>query len=398
LDVATLTADAARLLETNKDPRDTWTCTIGPLDDAALALIRVGDIITCTSTVMTLSASPQRIASLRLSVAGGQRVAPTLWMAELTLGAPVRGPGGRPSGMVRPPNNQLPGLVVPFVLDSDNSWWQYWAGWDPTQGAYPDFTPDAGADCAGHVYTATMERVSLASLGAGLFAEPGCVLIGRQVRLGVSRTTDPDDPDIELQTDRLFLKIPSGYSGSLHLVGYKITHTNVAPPAPVIRVRNFPWTGTPAEDLDLGLGLSYPMTVGGSSTPEGSYYYWPIAVSLPVTGFGQIAIDSLDMAYIDGPFFVGVNTAAMDDENENPVIGHATTFISAGPSDGVTTDYTTISPYRPGSLEVYVGGLPWTADGYVEVDPATGDWEFTDIPLEGDEPEDNLIQYRYVTA
>lgn len=70
-----------------KDDRDTWTCSIGPLDDTALALIRVGDLITTTSAVMGLSASPQRIAHMRQRPAG---VAPGKWMAELELGAPIR--------------------------------------------------------------------------------------------------------------------------------------------------------------------------------------------------------------------------------------------------------------------------------------------------------------------
>ena len=73
-----------------KNDLDTYTCTIGPLDGTALGLIRVGDLITTTSAVMGLTASPQRIAHMRLKVAGSSPPAPGLWMAELELGAPIR--------------------------------------------------------------------------------------------------------------------------------------------------------------------------------------------------------------------------------------------------------------------------------------------------------------------
>ena len=88
---ADLDVKTAAYLASFKDERDTWTCNIGPLDATALSLIRVGDLITTTSSVMGLTASPQRIAHMTLSVwNGGAGTAPGLWQAALELGAPIR--------------------------------------------------------------------------------------------------------------------------------------------------------------------------------------------------------------------------------------------------------------------------------------------------------------------
>jgi hypothetical protein len=89
---ADLDVKTAAFLASQKDERDTWTCQIGPLGETELGLIRVGDIITVTSSVMGLSASPQRIAHMTLQPATGEggRVAEGLWFAALELGAPVR--------------------------------------------------------------------------------------------------------------------------------------------------------------------------------------------------------------------------------------------------------------------------------------------------------------------
>ena len=82
----------AAYLASFKDERDTYTCTIGPLDATALSLIRVGDLVTTTSSVMGLTASAQRIAHMTLSVWSGidGPPAPGLWQALLELGAPIR--------------------------------------------------------------------------------------------------------------------------------------------------------------------------------------------------------------------------------------------------------------------------------------------------------------------
>ncbi len=79
-------------LASSKDDLDTYSCQIGPLDGVALGLIRVGDLITVTSDVMGLTASPQRIAHMTLSPAMGVSgtAVPDRWMAALEMGAPKR--------------------------------------------------------------------------------------------------------------------------------------------------------------------------------------------------------------------------------------------------------------------------------------------------------------------
>lgn len=83
---ADLNAKTAAFLASSKDDYDVYTCTIGPLDGTALGKMRVGDLITVTSSVMGLSATVVRIAHLRYKFAG----ASNMFDAELEMGAPVR--------------------------------------------------------------------------------------------------------------------------------------------------------------------------------------------------------------------------------------------------------------------------------------------------------------------
>ncbi len=87
-----LDVQTAAFLASQKDDLDTYTCTIGPLDEDALALIRVGDLITITSTVMGLSASAKRISHMTLVpvIGEGSKSYVSWWMAALEMGAPVR--------------------------------------------------------------------------------------------------------------------------------------------------------------------------------------------------------------------------------------------------------------------------------------------------------------------
>jgi hypothetical protein len=88
---ADLDVKTAAFLASQKDDLDTWTFSIGPMDEDALALVRVGDLIEVTSTVMGLTASTQRIAHMTLSpVIGEGGRAGAGWIAALEVGAPVR--------------------------------------------------------------------------------------------------------------------------------------------------------------------------------------------------------------------------------------------------------------------------------------------------------------------
>lgn len=77
----------------------------------------------------------------------------------------------------------------------------------------------------------------------------------------------------------------------------------------------------------------------------------------------------------------------------DPLTGQQVYLEAAGTSDGSTSGYVSTFPYAPGTLEVVVDGLPWTDGGYVETDPTTGDWEFTQVPETGD-----TIQVTYRAA
>lgn len=87
-----LSLKTAAYLASQKDDLDTYLCSIGPLDETALALIRVGDLIPVTSTVLGLTASTQRISHMTLTVVTGEngRPRPGWWMAALELGHPIR--------------------------------------------------------------------------------------------------------------------------------------------------------------------------------------------------------------------------------------------------------------------------------------------------------------------
>lgn len=91
--VADLTTQANRFLADNKEPTDTWLVTIGPLDATALALIRVGDLITVTSQLLGVTAATSRIAHMTLNYLGA-----LLWEAVLEITSPIRLPSGAIGG------------------------------------------------------------------------------------------------------------------------------------------------------------------------------------------------------------------------------------------------------------------------------------------------------------
>jgi hypothetical protein len=117
---ADLNAKTAAYLASLKDDRDTWTLGIGPLDEDALALIRVGDLIPVTSSVMGLSASTQRIAHMTLApIIGEGGRAGAGWFATLEIGAPVRRRKGIKPALVT--NNVIIRTNPPVSVDVDGN-------------------------------------------------------------------------------------------------------------------------------------------------------------------------------------------------------------------------------------------------------------------------------------
>ncbi len=114
-----LDVQTAAFLASQKDDLDTYTCTIGPLDETALGLIRVGDLITVTSTVMGLSASAKRISHMTLVpvIGEGSKSYVGLWMAALEMGAPVRRRARVSTGRTPLPDME-PFVCEPFDVGS----------------------------------------------------------------------------------------------------------------------------------------------------------------------------------------------------------------------------------------------------------------------------------------
>lgn len=100
---ADLDAQVAARLFNNKEAWITYGCTIGPLDATALSKIRVGDLITVTSSVMGLTSSAKRIAHMTLKVFTGKggQPAPGLYDAVLELNMPKRRRARGKAGLVK---------------------------------------------------------------------------------------------------------------------------------------------------------------------------------------------------------------------------------------------------------------------------------------------------------
>lgn len=400
------TAELASLLEFRKVEEDRFRFAIR-LTEAQVPLVKYGQNISFRAAAAGIL-SPITIRIARLV---WEEYAPGIWLAHienaklsprLGRGTRIGAPGGEPS---------MPGIITPFVDDASKDFWSFWGAWDPRLGAEPGFVYDAGAECGGHVYVAFQYMETFAAAGAVL-VEPGCENLGGVYRIGSHfPPTDPDYDTYKNQlTDRIFYDFGAvGFTGVVHLNIWKITDSAAAPTTAHLRARPGSWSGTPATDIDLPAGTTYGIGAGytadfGLVFTTGIYRYWSAALSIVVSGSRQMVIDSLDYYYTDGPFFVGLNTAAMIQDMAGTFTGgrpagHPTAFVFVGVADGVTTAYTSpFGAYRPGTLEVLVGGEPWALDGFVETDPTTGDFTFTQIPLEGVFSNENDIYVRQVTA
>jgi len=106
-----LNVKAAAYLASSKDDYDTRTVAIGPLDETALALIRVGDLISVDSAVLALTGDYKRIAHMTLTPYG-VAPSPTTWLATLELEQPVRRRARVKSPAALAPT---PNTVTPFV-------------------------------------------------------------------------------------------------------------------------------------------------------------------------------------------------------------------------------------------------------------------------------------------
>lgn len=144
-----LQQQANAYLASFKDDLDTWECDIGPLDGTALGLIRVGDLITTTSSVMGLTATAKRISHMRLRPFGDD---PNKWIASLELGAPIRRRARvRPSGITNTTEHApIPSSSIYaagcYPADSFGTWEAITTTADPNESVLP--TLAAGSSVA----------------------------------------------------------------------------------------------------------------------------------------------------------------------------------------------------------------------------------------------------------
>jgi hypothetical protein len=334
--LADLTAKTNAYLASSKDDYDTYTCTIGPLDDAALALIRVGDIITVTSAVMGLSASPQRIAHMMLKITSGN--APGLWNAELEMGAPVRR-RARVKAAAAIAQAIVPVLPTRYICI-------------PT-----DFTVPTCGGLDGHDLT----TAPITGLEPGSF--PG-------------ESTD---------TFKLYNNVTYRFHFTAHhaTTNFECNLNGVVGGGwlPLDFQHEPPMPGPPAV-YDLVVAATYPLGAGeGIGTCENFTIYQGAGYAgcNSIGSYGGVTVTYLSGA---DPRFDTLPPCS-----NSPTVGQTTEELGTV-GDGVTTTGTTNYPYAPGSLRVTVGGVAVVPS---ETDPATGTYTLPVAPPVGVTPVVNYL-------
>lgn len=340
---ADLDAKTAAFLANQKDERDSYTCSIGPLDEDALALIRVGDRITVTSTVMGLTASVKRISHMTLTVLQGQgsRTAPWLWMAALEMDAPVRR-----RSRVKP---SLKGVIIP-------------PGTTIGTGSGP-----GNADCCMDpwVCSPTDFLVPIGEAANLIISDP--TFAGEQYGVTFGGIAPP------------FFTL---YAGATYFVDVTVFHS-VSPEAGWLNAVGVHGSGE-SQEFDMG---GAPNHLPGLVNADG--YFTPTTTSSDFTtilrAVNTIANNSytstaeIRVKYVSGPDPRYVDLPPCT--NPDPLPGQPiapTTFVA----DGTTTDYATDWPIQHGSIYASVDGLDW-ADRVIEEDLATGNYAFDYPPAVG---------------
>jgi hypothetical protein len=404
---ADLDVQAARMLLDRKDDITTYECTIGPLNEAALGSIRVGDMMTVTSQVFGLTASSQRIANMTLTPLG-----PTLWTATLELSRPVRhgnkipgmdggrdgggtGGGGNSDPALKPCNDCPPvaGETLQCLFNGYDDGWFVVTDIDNT-----------------HSLTSTSLLMNGGTSGPALSVinpvSPGQPYYnGLRQALTLNLAFTMSEPDTSAGTHDLQI---AGIGVAVQFDGAINAGANWEwDPAP-------PDLGPPRFFTYLTLGAAVSTKVETGFDGSGSITLSVSSAGCTASFDGHslsasgIAIESASGYIQPGVGFEGgvgtlphtISAGLLDIRNSGteawctgtPAVtsGQAVTNEPAPSGDGTTTTFSTQHPYMPGSLFVKVNGVNWTGD-IASQDPTTGSFTFTHAPKAG---ADIVVDYR----
>ncbi len=331
-----LDVQTAAFLASQKDDLDTYTCTIGPLDATALGLIRVGDLITVTSTVMGLSASAKRISHMTLVpvIGEGSKSYVGLWMAALEMGAPVR---RRARVSARTP---LPDME-PFVCIE------------------PDYTVLSDTDSP-QLFTIFPNHMNGQSSRSTDFTT---LYNGATYRVDYECYHAPG-PD-PVGSNALTASVGQVAGGVIGTPG-PTPGTSTAPPAVNMGDIRGPdgCTFNPPNDIPLASVDWFVVTAGPPTMDVQAALVEQSCTSGDSFGSSLSVVftylDGPDPRFEDLPTCSNVEPAPGQEVHDAPITG-----------DGTTDSGTTQFGYAPGSLTLIVNGVDWT-DQVTEVDPPTG--------------------------
>ncbi len=354
---ADLDAQVAAYLASQKDDLDTWTCMIGPLDEDALALIRVGDIITVTSTVMGLSGDDKRISHMTLTpvVGEGGRARTQWWMAALELGAPIRRRARVKSGLgVSGPDGVS---TIPFEP-------QYPTGECASSGY--DYTT-AGTRTgigltwiAGTYYATSSDFMNYYGSGGGAGVRNEYPHAGDTGNWGNGGGGGTVTDDCVGTLD----DIDYAYGGVHQSIAFQL----VGPGTLTVESTG----GYPGRSCGTASVITLSAHVSGAGTlvdsdsqPAGT----TLTVTIPDDGQCNHYVEMNGTTFGEGWGFVSATWAPVPLNEPTPgqPVNDAC-FIGDGSATSLTTGY----PYLPGSIGLLVNGLDWLGE-VTETDPTTGD-------------------------
>lgn len=436
---AELTAKGTQILADSKDERFTYTCSIGPLDWAALLHIRVGDLITTTSAVMGLTATAERIAHMTLTPFTGKEGRPTpgLWNAELELGAPIRTGRRRRSSAN---NTGKPGLpaVDPTLID--------FTGVSPlerqrssTSGLFKPVVSwlvvdaQVGTDEVGNA-TGVYEfdpgfvgEAKWAADGSGTLAGPWWDTVYREYYVARWEWGDPGiEPAPTHARVHGVVRVADQYYTNGDPLGWVIrrvdahvvagtppTSLNAGPSGSGSVLASGSIVPTSAGDIAVGVGtyaeaafdfvvevagqtdltMSFSWAPGDTTFNArrflplplvyGTQFFYPDIPKGWVIGLGAINWGAPDGdVTIDSGFYVDLHSLGQLTITRSEIGRVEAERTTDG--DGASTSFPTLLPYVAGTLRVTVNGVDNT-DDITETDPDGREFTFTDPPLTGAE-------------